>query len=612
AATRLGGALLLPPAVAAAGTATARATAVYPPLLTGMRGSAPGSFEVAHALRDGAVFPDARPLNEHYDLIVVGAGISGLAAAHFYRKAAGPKARILLLDNHDDFGGHARRNEFQLDGRLALSNGGTLMIDSPRPYGPASAGLLRELGVDPQALSRDCEHPDFYKGQGLGRAAFFDRETFGADRLVVGIGQRPPEELAADAPLSVQARADLVRLLRDDQDYLAGMTPDEKKDRLSRISYRDYLLQHAKVDPMVAAFYQAYTHGEWGVGIDAVSALDCWPFEPPGFKGLNLPPGSIARMGPTPSGYADTGGSARFHFPDGNASIARLLVRGLIPAAIPGHDARDIVSARADYGRLDVPGSVTRLRLNSTVVNVAHVGDAASARQVEVSYVRDGKTLRVRAGQCVLACWHVAIAHLCPELPAEQRAALGQVVKTPLVYTTVALANWRAFRELGASEVYAPGGYHTAFRLNPCVDIGAYRSPRDAGEPTLIRMTRTPCQPGLPEMDQHRIGRADLLATPFALFEERIREQLGRILGPGGFDAARDIRAITVNRWPHGYAREYNPLFDGDVPPEQRWNVHARARHGRIAIANSDAGGQAYTDSAIDQAWRAVSELRGA
>ena len=613
AATRLGGALLLPPAALAAGgvagMAGGRVPAPYPPALTGLRGSAPGTFEVAHALRDGATFPDGQPLDEHYDLVVVGAGISGLAAAHFYRQAAGPKARILLLDNHDDFGGHARRNEFRLDGKLALANGGTLMIDSPRPYGPVSAGLLRELGIDPAALSRECEHPDFYEQAGLARAAFFDRETFGVDRLVVGIGKRPPAELYADAPLAEQARADLVRLVRDDQDYLAGLTPAAKKDLLSRISYRDYLLQHVKVDPMVAAYYQAYTHGEWGVGIDAVSALDCWPFEPPGFKGLDLPKGSIDRMGPTPSGYADTGGSERFHFPDGNASIARLLVRRLIPAAMPGHGVRDIVTARADYGRLDEPSSATRLRLDSTVVNVAHVGDAASAREVTVSYVKGGMTLRVRASRCVLACYHVAIAHLCPELPEAQRDALRQVVKTPLVYTSVALANWRAFRELGASEVYAPGGYHTAFRLNPTVDIGAYRSPRDPAEPTLVRMTRTPCQPGLPEEEQHRIGRADLLATPFAVFEERIREQLGRILAPGGFDPARDIRAITVNRWPHGYAREYNPLFDADGPPEQRWYVRARARHGRIAIANSDAGGQAYTDAAIDQAWRAVSEL---
>lgn len=606
AATTLGGALLRPPAAGAA------APGAYPPALTGMRGSAPGTFEAAHALRDGQVPPEPRDTGERYDLVVVGAGISGLAAAWFYRQAAGPRARILLLDNHDDFGGHARRNEFHLDGRMVLANGGTLLIDSPRPYGPASAGLLRTLGIDVDQLARECNHPEVHAGLGLARGAFFDRETFGRDHLARGFGSGDPGQVYAQAPLPPQARADLIRLARDDQDYLPGLSGDDKKDLLSRISYRDYLLRHAKVDPLVADFYQAYTHGEWGVGIDAVAALECWPFELPGFKGLQLPPGSTPRMGPTSGGYLDTGGSSRFHFPDGNATIARLLVRRLVPGAIPGHTARDIVTARADYSRLDVRGARTRLRLGSTVVNVAHVGEAATAREVRVGYLRGGQAHSVRAGQCVLACYNMIIPYLCPDLPEAQKAALHEVVKTPLVYTSVALADWRAFKALGVDEVYAPGGYHTSFRLNPTVDIGAYRSTRDPAEPTLVRMTRTPCQPGLPEPEQHRIGRADLLATPFAVFEERIREQLGRILGPGGFDAARDIRAITVNRWPHGYAREYNPLVDGDLPLEQRWFMRGRARHGRIAIANSDAGGQAYTDSAIDQAWRAVQELRGA
>src|SRR3546814_2441661 len=82
----------------------------YPPALTGMRGSHPGSFEDAHALRDGTAFDNVTDTGETYDLIVVGGGISGLSAAHFYRQAKGQTARILVLDNHDDFGGHAKRN----------------------------------------------------------------------------------------------------------------------------------------------------------------------------------------------------------------------------------------------------------------------------------------------------------------------------------------------------------------------------------------------------------------------------------------------------------------------------------------------------------------------
>jgi spermidine dehydrogenase len=157
--------------------------------------------------------------------------------------------------------------------------------------------------------------------------------------------------------------------------------------------------------------------------------------------------------------------------------------------------------------------------------------------------------------------------------------------------------------------VHAPAGYHSSIRLNPHVDIGAYQSPRSPDDPILLHLMRTPCKPGLSEHEQNRAGRQELLTTTFEIFERNIREQLNRTLAGGGFDAARDITAITVNRWPHGYAPEYNPLFDEDVPESQRPNVLGRAQFGRITIANSDAGGAAYTDSAINQGYRAVSEL---
>jgi spermidine dehydrogenase len=306
----------------------------YPPSLTGMRGSHPGSFEAAHALRDGA-FPKpaatAIDTGEDYDLIVVGGGISGLAAAYFYRAKAGADTRILILDNHDDFGGHAKRNEFTLAGKIQLINGGTLGIDSPRHYSPVAAGLLSALGIDPPALAAQYADRGFYSSLGLGPGVFFDKETFGADRLVRGEISLP--EFLDRTPLSESARRDIRRLETEPTDYLTGLSSPEKKTRLSRISYRDYLLDLVKVDPSVIPLYQGRTHGEWGVGIDAVSALDVWPFGLPGFQGLKLDPGSAPHMGYTPSGYAD-GGSYKFHFPDGNASVARLLVRSLIPQAV--------------------------------------------------------------------------------------------------------------------------------------------------------------------------------------------------------------------------------------------------------------------------------------
>jgi spermidine dehydrogenase len=317
-------------------------------------------------------------------------------------------------------------------------------------------------------------------------------------------------------------------------------------------------------------------------------------------------------MGYTAAGYEDEG-SPTFHFPDGNATIARLLVRNLIPDAIPGHTAEDMVTARADYSKLDRPGAPIRIRLSSTVVGARNLGDPKSSRGVVVAYARGGKVYRVHAANCVLAGWNMMIPYICPDLPDKQKMALHMLVKIPLVYTSVAIRNWRAFHKLGIAGISAPGSYWTGTRLNWPVDVGAYKSVRSPDDPMLLFMIRTPVSPGLPERDQHRAGRLELLNTPFSTFEEKIRDQLNRMLHTGGFDSKRDILAITVNRWPHGYAYEFNPLFDDfSIPPDKRANVVGRQRFGRIAIANSDSGAAAYTDSAIDQAHRAVTELLSA
>ncbi|HEY2481477.1 MAG TPA: FAD/NAD(P)-binding protein [Caulobacteraceae bacterium] len=583
----------------------------YPPILTGMRGSHPGSFENAHKLRDGDFWAGEgapKDTGETYDLIIVGGGISGLAAAHFWRTAR-PSARILILDNHDDFGGHAKRNEFHLGNKLHLMNGGTLEIDSPFPYSPVADGLLKTLGIDPPALEAACLHREVYGKLGLQGGMFFDKETFGTDATVAGMPSRylgpggPWPAFLSKAPLSDRVKADILKVETGTGDYMPGLSDAAKKDALSRMSYAAYLTNVVKVDPATIAFYQSATHGEWGVGIDAVSALDCWGFGMAGFEGLKLVKGPAPRMSYTPAGYV-TGGSYTFHFPDGNASIARLLVRRLVPGVLPGVDCKDVVTARADYAGLDKPDNAVRIRLSSICVRARNQSGG-----VEIAYARGDGVELVRGKACVLACWNMMIPYLCPEMAEAQKAALHKVVKTPLVYTTVALRNWTAFAKLGLAGVSAPGSYHTSFNLNWPVDIGAYTAERSPDAPILIHMTRTPCKPGLSEFDQNKAGRWELLATPFATFERKIRDQLGRALGPGGFDPATDITGITINRWPHGYAPEWNALWDEPLPEAQQPNVIGRQRFGRIAIANSDAGAAAYTSCAIDQAHRAVTEL---
>lgn len=591
-----------------------------PPQSTGLRGSHPGSFEAAHALRDGMFWKTAPPpidTNESYDLVVVGSGISGLSAAHFFRQQAGRSARILLLENHDDFGGHAKRNEFHLGGKLQLLNGGTFLIDSPTPYSTQADGLLKALGIDPRKLEETTSDHKLYPSLGLKSAVFFDKETFGSDKLVVGEpgGRRASKQNAqswddflADAPLSEAARRDIVRIEESKSDYMPGLSSAEKKARLAKISYRDFLLNVVKADPGVVAFYQTRTHGEWGVGIDAEPALDCWALGLPGFQGMHLDPGAAPHMSYSAAGYAN-GGSYRYHFPDGNATIARLLVRDLIPEAVPGQTVEDIVTAKVQYDRLDHPGSLIRIRLNSTVVAARNTGSTPSTHGVEVNYAQGGQVFKVYARGCVLACWNMMIPYICPELPEKQKEALLYLVKVPLVYGSVGIRNWKAFQKLGIQSVSAPGSYWESVSLNAAIDIGDYHSPKSPNEPILLHLSRTPCKPGLPAREQHKAGRLELLVTSFEDFERKTRGQLARILGPGGFDPAEDIEAITVNRWPHGYGYEYNPLFDPDWPEAERPNVIGRKKFGRIAIANTDSGATAYTDVAMDQAYRAVQEL---
>ncbi len=591
----------------------------YPPTLNGMRGSHPGAFEVAHALRDGTFWEKAgKPVEpgEEYDLVVVGGGISGLAAAYFYRKQAGPLARILILDNHDDFGGHAKRNEFHLAGRMLLTNGGTVSIESPFPYSKEARGLLTEFGVDPPAFQKKYVDSPVYGG--LGFAYFFDKDTFGTERLVTNApggfyGRRGESSKWADflarTPLSPQAQQDIIRIQEAKVDYMEGLSQEQKKSQLSKMSYKDFLLNVVKAHPDVIPFYQSRTHGLYGIGIDAVPALDCWAIHFPGFQGMGLDRVPSKGLSFTALGEVTPQEEFHFHFPDGNASIARMLVRSLVPGSAPGSTAEDIVTAKMDYGRLDHRDSPVRIRLNSTAVLARHVGDPASAKQVEVVYGRDQKTYSARGKAAVLACWNMVIPYLCPDLPAEQKDALHYGVKVPLVYTVVGLRNWTTFHKLGVRGVACPGMYHTSMNLDQAANIGDYKSSQSPDEPILVHMLRTPCQPGLSAREQQRAGHYELLATPFETFERNIRDQLARVLGSGGFDPARDINAITVNRWPHGYAYEYNPLWDPDWPEGKRPCDIARRRFGRITIANSDAAAAAYTDQAIDQGYRAVQEV---
>jgi len=579
----------------------------YPPALMGLRGQHPGSFAVAHAVARAQMdYPiDGLPIEEDYDLIVIGSGISGLAAAWFFRRAVGPEARILIIDNHDDFGGHAKRNEFTLGSRLLIGYGGSQSIQSPRAlYSDVAKGLLHDLGVDVARFETAFDR-EFYSSLGLSRGVFFDRRTFGSDVLVAddpiarslyGSGPRGFEADALAAfPISLSSKTQLLALYDAARDPLAGKSIPEKLKVLKTTSYRDYLTRICGASEDVANCFQGRTLGFFALGCDAIPAAEVRELGYPGFAGLGLP---ADKPSPWSEPYI-------YHFPDGNASLARLLVRALVPGVATGETMEDIVLAPFDYEALDCPNHNTRARLNSTCVDVRQASD-----KVLVGYVRAGTAHRLAAKHVVLACFHMMIPHIAADLPESQRCALAQNVKAPLVYTNVLVRNWHPWVNLKVHDISAPMSFHSRVALDFPVSLGGYRHPRDPSEPMLLHLVHVPGAPnsGLDARAQFRIGAAKLLAMTFADFEEKIRDELDRMLGGGGFVSSRDIAAITVNRWPHGYGYVANSLFDGDDYAESVEAV-ARRPFGRIAIANTDAGGDAFAHIAIDQAYRAVGEL---
>ncbi len=569
----------------------------YPPTRTGLRGSHPGSFEAAHALSDGARLATATDLNEHYDLVVVGGGISGLAAAYYYQRRFGAKAKILIIENHDDFGGHARRNEFHQGGQMRLSLGGTHNLEHWK-FSDTANRLMSDLGINHQKLRESMEFTYGY-GAKNGDAIWFDEETYGTNKLVYGytlenwsLGQSI--ECIDEFPLSAEAKDQLKRLYTTRSNMLRDSSKAEAEALLSGISYPDFLRQYAGLGNEAIQLFNTSQHGTWGVELRALSAAEGFSA---GLPGLNLL-GAVEEM--EDRDYPVT------MFPDGNASVARLLVQKLIPEVSPGANVDNIALAKFDYGRLDDVASSVRLRLNSTVVNAHNTADG-----VMVTYANGSQTVSVTSNHCVMACYHSMLPHLLPELPDEQKEAQKYNVKMPLLLANVLLKSSKSMDKLGIDHVSCPGRMLRDLFMFKGINTGGYAHPMDDDGPVPLVFWGSLSPP--PEAqtfkDQLRTSREKMLKFNFSDYEREIRTVLDGLLAPAGFNVQEDILAITVNRWPHGYSYEYLDLWDEDFEEGKAPHEVASRPYGRITFANSDAGASAYTHVAIDEAYRSVSQL---
>jgi spermidine dehydrogenase len=598
------GTTLLAPEVLFAQSAS---STYYPPLLTGMRGNHPGSFEVSHALAWSGQMPaEHRNLIEHYDLVIVGAGVSGLAAARFYQKRMGADAKILLLDNHDDFGGHAKRNEFHHDGHTLLGIGGSVNVDGSDAWSKIAKGLLDDLGVDLEAMAANIGESAMLSTTADSMVAYPGPHGHVKVRgewikMMLGVGDYESAVRALPLPDSEQDK--LIELIRGDIDYLDDLSLGEKSTYIESVSYAEFLTERVGLAKETISIFYPFPKLMAGPAAPRISVLEAFYLGNPGMRGMSWL-GELA----TQLLEGMMAGSESLYFADGNASLARLLVHKLIPAVAPdtqGFD--DIATSHFDYSALDVEKHPVRLRLNSTVVGVRETGDDT----VTVDYVRDGDAVRVTGDHCVLACYNGAIPYLCPQLPESQKEALRYGVKVPLVMTNVLIENGHAFSKLGVGQVNCPDDPYVVVTTPPATTTGGFQPPRGPDEPMVIYMLGVPSiDPVDGETSRELLlrSRHQVYATTFDTYEQEIRDQLQGLLGEYGFKHETDIKAITVNRWPHGYSYEYMQLDDSQWEEGQAPHEIGRAQFGRISIANSDSEARAYLDAAIDAGWRAVAE----
>jgi len=568
----------------------------YPPLLTGIRGSHDSAYKYAHQIAfENKEFKIDLVSKEKYDLIVVGAGISGLASAYFYLKNINKNAKILILDNHDDFGGHARRNEFHIDGKTLLAYGGTQSFDTINEYSRISNRLLKDLGIKLEKFEEYYDK-EFFEKYDLSSAIFCSKNRFKEDKLV-----KSTLPINVDFKQFSNAYMPYLKKPKDFEDSIEELPLSKKqKSKLYEILELNKDINDYEASNYVDFLKEAFDTKDQAI-IDLLSMVlsDDTAL---GGKAIDIEEASDAKLlGLSKKDFFSSFDNEKYihHFPDGNATLVRLLVKKLIPNVASFKSVEEAVLSKFDYSKLDMSSNQINIRLNSFVNSIKN-----EKNRTKVTYIKNDKPIEVEAKHTIMAGWHSVASYIIDELPKKQKELLRANVKMPLVYVQVALKNWKFLQKAGVASTYCPSSYFQFVNMDFPIKIGSYKAIETPDKPVILTMMRMPTPTNIDTevVELLRLGRYEILQTSLEVFKKSIKDQLEDMFSLYGFDYEKDVYDVVINRWGHGYTYE-GALSRGELKK-------ARKSVGNIFFANADSAGTAYSDASIDMAFKAVNEIK--
>jgi spermidine dehydrogenase len=569
----------------------------------------------AHGLRDGTYerqMAGATDTGETYDLVIVGGGFSGTVAAYTFLKETGRQHTCLLLDNHPIIGGEAKRNEFIVRGQRLIGPQGSNEGGVPAATSDAwRLDMWKDVGL-PMEFEFGKLGPD-RKPMIIPRTNYvwqlwvddFENHGFYFDSPKPHWVRNPWGHRLEGTPWSDEVRRDFLRWREERGEPWKG-DAESLKLYLDSMTYEQWLTNVRKLRPEVARYVDPIYASGIGLGSDVLSAYSAYMVGLPGFLGLGVDKAREERMANHTLSEPQRGSS----FPGGNDGIQRCIVKWLNPEVIEGSSQfAEVHNGRIRFDMMDRPNTPCRLRGGAMVVRLDQDPDGAGAREpAKITYVKDGKLYSVRAHAVIWAGASFTGRHAIQNLPDDYRAAMDTFPRSPMLSVNVALDNWRFLYDLGFSGCSWRGGFGFTANIRPNMYVGDYRPPLDPDKPNLFTFYVPFNQYGLSLVEQGHVGRAKLFSTSYRMYETQIRQQMTTLFGSAGFEPARDIAGIVMNRWGHAYCNAgpgfYTPKNGKPTPADL-----LRQPIGRLTFAHSELNGNQHWPIAAGEGHRAALQV---